>query len=89
MARGDDMVAIRQPGDQFKTRLPEGLHQRLKVAAAANKRSANQEIVARLEASFEPRANLASGIATLIERHVEEQVQERLRQVVSKISGGS
>lgn len=48
MARGDPMMRIRAP---------EGLHDRLKAAAAANHRSMNSEIVARLLASFDDDAS--------------------------------
>lgn len=38
--------------DQFIVRLPDGMREKIKVAAEANKRSMNAEIVARLEATF-------------------------------------
>lgn len=38
--------------DQFVVRLPDGMRDRLKAEAEANKRSMNAEIVARLEESF-------------------------------------
>jgi plasmid stability protein len=38
--------------DQYIVRFPDGMRDRLKVAAAANKRSLNAEIISRLEASF-------------------------------------
>ena len=38
--------------DQFPLRLPDGMRDRLKHAAAANKRSMNAEIIARLESTF-------------------------------------
>ncbi|SMC41538.1 Arc-like DNA binding domain-containing protein [Fulvimarina manganoxydans] len=38
--------------DQYQLRFPDGLRDRLKDAAAANHRSMNSEIVARLLASF-------------------------------------
>lgn len=140
MAREDTMVAVRpQPGQQFKTRVPEDLHGRLKAAAAENHRSTNAELVARLEASFGlgvdhmakqddyarytirvpadlySRIGTAAGpksinaeiiarleasfvvgdhaldtqIAQLIEAHVEQRVQQRLRAIASQIAGGS
>ena len=38
--------------DQYMVRFPEGMRDRLKDAAATNKRSMNAEILARLETSF-------------------------------------
>lgn len=38
--------------DKFMLRLPDGMREKIKVAAEANKRSMNAEIVARLEATF-------------------------------------
>jgi hypothetical protein len=38
--------------DQFNLRLPDGMRDRLKAEAEANKRSMNAEIVARIEDSF-------------------------------------
>jgi plasmid stability protein len=40
--------------DKVIVRLPDGMRDRLKVAAAENKRSMNAEIVARLDESFDP-----------------------------------
>ena len=53
-------MATNQPQEDFhKTglRLPKPLHAQLHEAAAASGRSYNAEIVARLQASFEPSAN--------------------------------
>lgn len=41
-----------EQADKFLLRLPDGMRDRLKAEAEANKRSMNAEIVARLEASF-------------------------------------
>jgi plasmid stability protein len=41
-----------QTQDKFILRLPDGMRDRIKVAAENNNRSMNAEIVARLEASF-------------------------------------
>ncbi len=46
------MANVVQPQDKYVVRLPDGMRDRLKAAAADNKRSLNAEIVARLEASF-------------------------------------
>ncbi len=40
--------------EQFVVRFPEGMRNRVAEAAKANSRSMNAEIVARLQASFEP-----------------------------------
>lgn len=39
---------------QFNLRIPEELRNRVMAAAKTNKRSATAEIIARLEASFDP-----------------------------------
>lgn len=39
--------------DQYIVRFPQGMRDRLKTAAAANKRSMNAEIISRLEMSFD------------------------------------
>lgn len=39
--------------DQYMVRFPEGLRDKIKEVAAANGRSMNSEIIARLEASFQ------------------------------------
>lgn len=43
-----------QLAERFQVRLPDGMRDRLKAAAEANKRSMNTEIVARLELSLDP-----------------------------------
>jgi plasmid stability protein len=40
--------------EQFMVRFPDGLRDRIRVAAEKNNRSMNAEIVSRLEASFAP-----------------------------------
>jgi Arc-like DNA binding domain len=90
MARQDHMVLVNQPGHQFKTRIPDDLHSRIRAAAKANNRSANAELVSRLEASFAPTGEtLNSTIANLLKAHVEAEVQRRLREIASKIGGAS
>ncbi|WP_370194369.1 MULTISPECIES: Arc family DNA-binding protein [Aurantimonas] len=42
-----------QLAERFQVRMPDGLRDRLRQAAEANKRSMNAEIVARLDASFD------------------------------------
>lgn len=90
MSRQDHLVLVNQPGQQFKARIPDDLHSRIKAAAQANRRSANAELVARLEASFAPRATeLNSAIAEILKAHIDAEVQRRLRDIASKIGGAS
>lgn len=85
MARGD-YPSSRQ--DQHNVRFPDGLRDKLRAAAASNKRSMNAELVARLEASFEAgSASLNGEIAALIQKHVEAEVQRRLREIAAQIGG--
>ena len=42
-----------QTAERFQIRMPEGLRDRIRVAAEENNRSMNAEIIARLEASFD------------------------------------
>ncbi len=90
MSRNDHMVLVNQPGAQFKARIPDDLHSQIKAAAKANRRSANAELVSRLEATFAPTASeLNASIAELIDQHIDAQVQQRLRQIAMKIGGSS
>lgn len=45
-------ASITRDSDKFMLRLPDGMRERLKREAAANNRSMNSEIVARLESSL-------------------------------------
>ncbi|MEO9297601.1 Arc family DNA-binding protein [Devosia alba] len=90
MSRTDTSVLIAQAGQQFKARLPDDLHQRIKDAASANNRSANAEIVSRLEASFQKDAGaLDAGISRLIAEHVEQEVKRRMLAVAAQIGGAA
>lgn len=42
-----------QTSDRFQVRLPDGLRDAIKIAAAQNRRSMNSEIVFHLEKAFE------------------------------------
>lgn len=53
-----------EQADKFLLRLPDGMRDRLKVAADENKRSMNSEIVARLEESL-VRPQGTDSVATL------------------------
>lgn len=46
------MATPKQTDPQYKLRMPAGLKERIELAAQANNRSMNAEIVSRLEASF-------------------------------------
>lgn len=48
----DDQKFPSDLADRFQVRMPNGLRDRLRDAAEANKRSMNAEIIARLEESF-------------------------------------
>lgn len=69
---------------QLKVRLPDGMRDRIAEAAKANNRSMNAEIVARLEASFQPSEvdQLgAAAIAKLLEaqqEHLKEWLLENV-----------
>ncbi len=69
-------MAAEQPQDKYVLRLPDGMRDRLKVAAAEKNRSMNAEIVARLDASFASREELlrlfSQMIAAAIDDHLEE-----------------
>lgn len=45
-----------QLAERFQIRMPDGLRDKIREAAEANKRSMNTEIIARLEESFDPRS---------------------------------
>jgi plasmid stability protein len=70
-----------QDADRINFRVPDGLRERLKEAGAANGRSMNAEIVARLEASFDAPRVLDPEIARLLEAYVARRVAERLSEV--------
>ncbi|TFF20804.1 Arc family DNA-binding protein [Jiella endophytica] len=65
--------------DQFQVRLPDGLRGRLKAAAAGNHRSMNSHIVAVLQASIEGAPALPIDLAKIIEKHIEAEVERRIR----------
>lgn len=80
------MGSTGRSSDQFGLRLPDGMRDRLHDAAKANGRSANAEIIARLESSFQAgAASLDGEIAALIGRHVDAEVRRRLREIASNL----
>lgn len=72
---------------QYMLRFPEGMRERIKQAADANGRSMNVEITARLEASFSTENTLAPALAKMLDDHIEQQVNARLRAIAAKIGG--
>lgn len=50
-------------------RLPDGMRDRLKAAAAENNRSMNAEIVARLEETFSPFGKIPDTYADALQAH--------------------
>lgn len=76
--------------DQYPLRFPDGMRAKLKDAAAQNNRSMNSEIISRIEASFQAGSSSLDGeIAALISRHVDAEVQRRLRAIASQIGGAA
>ena len=65
--------------DKFMLRLPDGMRDRIRVAAEANNRSMNAEIVARLEGSLELEATLDAKLGRL------ERREQRLEKVGAQL----
>lgn len=62
--------------DRVMVRLPDGMHRKIKDAAKAANRNMTQEIVARLEASFNDSASSSSDT---------DNLRDRLRQVEGRL----
>lgn len=84
MARGNYPS---QTADRFQIRFTDGLHERIKRAAAENNRSMNSELNFRLEASFAAAAKLYPGVAALLDKHIEAEVSARLAKIAQAIEG--
>lgn len=88
MARGDFPSAKQ---DQFMLRFPDGLRDRIKVAAEANGRSMNSEIIARLEDTLITESYTEAlelhGVKSDLERKAREAagVQQRLATIEAKL----
>lgn len=67
MAKEDEQAYPSQTADRYIVRFPEGMRDRLKDAAAANNRSMNAEIVARLQESFEAPAPVTVASRVVVE----------------------
>lgn len=52
--KNDDKPAVTRESDRFIVRLPDGMRDQLSASARENGRSMNAEVVARLQASYEP-----------------------------------
>lgn len=66
--------------EQFMLRLPDGMRDRIKAAADANKRSMTQEIVATLEQHFQHEQERAAGWQWV---PPEEQIPEAYRAAIA------
>lgn len=64
------MAVVGRGAEQYTVRFPDGLRDQIKAAAEANGRSMNAEIVARLEASFQPEPS-ATTLQAVINQLVE------------------
>lgn len=64
------MPAPKQTDPQFKLRMTPDIKEAIEKSAAANNRSMNAEILARLEASFAPPAISAEEVDAVAERVV-------------------
>lgn len=72
-------ISTNRDSDRYIIRMPDGMRDRLKAAAAANNRSLNAEIVARLERT------LAETPFPSFQEEVMERVVERvIRRVVDE-----
>ncbi len=72
------MATPKQTDPQFKLRMTHGLKEQIEEAAAANNRSMNAEIVARLEESFTP-ASEALLKATLVAESLRENLTKKIQ----------
>lgn len=71
--------------DQYIVRFPDGLRDRIKAAAEANKRSMNQEIVATLLEKYpEPRMSMQDWINEFVIPFSKEQDKEKSRAIAKQ-----
>lgn len=68
------MAVMKNDYHRSQYRLPDELYERLKAAAEINGRSLNNELVARLEASFQP--TIAEQLAALLDAQTTTLVEE-------------
>lgn len=65
--------------DKFMLRMPDGMRDRLKDEAAANNRSLNAEIIARLERTLDPDQSVHP-VALAVTEEIVERVVRKLRE---------
>lgn len=78
--------------DQYIVRFPAGMRDRLKDEAAANNRSLNAEIIARLERTLDPDQAVhpvALAVTEEIVERVVRKIREEERGSASQRKGGS
>ncbi|HEU5019663.1 MAG TPA: Arc family DNA-binding protein [Pseudolabrys sp.] len=78
MARGDA---------QFNLRFSDQTRDRIAAAARASGRSMNAEIIFRLEASFSPSNSIEPKIAALLDQHIQQEVEARIKRIAAKLGG--
>ncbi len=72
--------------DQFALRLPDGMREQIKAAAAANHRSMNAEIIARLEDTFPTATDILHSEVQLDDEE-REKMNEIMRSFTNLLSG--
>ena len=80
--------------DKFMLRLPDGMRERLKMAAAENNRSLNAEIISRLELTLEHFADLSAFGMDAVARRLESSMaisEEVMHKLIYELraAGGS
>lgn len=60
--KNNDKPSVSRESDRFIVRLPDGMREQLSASAKENGRSMNAEVVARLQASYEPTLSSLSWI---------------------------
>lgn len=83
----DKTTRPHQGSDKYIVRFPDGMRERIAEAAKANNRSMNSEIIARLEASFEPpEASIAVLTKIMEEREARmlEEVSANVRRLLEE-----
>lgn len=74
--------------DQFQIRLPPGMRERIKIAADANNRSMNAEIVATLEDKYPEPEPLFQAVFDLYHLYVMDLVAEEDLNLLPELSKG-
>lgn len=79
------MATVGRGADQYTVRFPDGLRDRIKVAADANGRSMNAEIVATLEEKY-PAPEVFDQLDDMIEWLIKQDRGEQRRFVLEYLS---